>query len=147
MWSALFSLQEGKAEQPKIRREGKQIAHSSQNKLLLGGSKTAGANSTRHGSEGPEDRAGPGEPAPGRQGSSKQVVATCPHLTSADRLRPQMGASQLRHIWREILGEKEGSKQANNLRNLPSSPAEHLFCSRQPTYLCHVEKQLLGWVL
>ena len=83
MWSALFSLQEGKAEQPHIRREGKQIIHSSQNKLLLGGSKTAGANSTRHGSEGPKDRAGPGEPAPGRQGSSEQVVATCPHLTSA----------------------------------------------------------------
>lgn len=36
MQSALFSLQEGKAEQLHIRREGKQIAHSSQNKLLLG---------------------------------------------------------------------------------------------------------------
>lgn len=39
MQSALFSLQEGKAEQLHIRREGKQIAHSSQNKLLLGEAK------------------------------------------------------------------------------------------------------------
>lgn len=36
MQSALFSLQERKAEQLHIRREGKQIAHSSQNKLLPG---------------------------------------------------------------------------------------------------------------
>lgn len=34
MQSALFALQEGKAEQLHIRREGKQIAHSSPNKLL-----------------------------------------------------------------------------------------------------------------
>lgn len=39
MQSALFSLQEGKAEQLHIRREGKQIAHSSQNKLLPGEAK------------------------------------------------------------------------------------------------------------
>lgn len=34
--SSLFPLQEGKAEQLHIKREGKQIAHMDQNKLLLG---------------------------------------------------------------------------------------------------------------
>lgn len=131
MQSALFSLQEGEAEQPHIRRKGKQIAHSSQNKPLPRGRETAGANSARHRGEGPEDRAGPGTPAPGNQGSSEQVAATRPHLTPADLTYAHEGelASFVR-MWRGILGEKEGSKQAAELVNLSSSPAEHLCCDR-----------------
>lgn len=135
MQSALFSLQEGEAEQLHIRRKGKQIAHSSQSKPLPRGRETAGAHSARHRGEGPKDRAGPGTPAPGSQGSSEQVAATRPHLTPAHLSYAHEGelASFVR-MWRGILGEKEGrkqaSKQAAELMTLPSSPAEHLCYDR-----------------
>ena len=103
MQSALFSLQEGEAEQLHIRRKGKQIAHSSQSKPLPRGRETAGANSARHRGEGPKDRAGPG---------------TRPHLTPAHLSYAHEGelASFVR-MRRGILGEKEGRKHASKQLN------------------------------
>lgn len=57
----------------------------------------------------------PGMPAPGSQGSSEQVAATCPHLTPAHLTYTHEGelASFVR-MWRGILGEMKGSKQASS---------------------------------
>ena len=116
MQSALFSLQEGEAEQPHIRRKGKQIAHSSQNKLLPRGRETAGANSARHRGEGPKDRAGPGTPAlAARDPPSKWR----PHALISLLLTSPMPKKGSWPASSECGGEswvkrKEGSKQASS---------------------------------
>lgn len=96
MQSALFSLQEGKTEQLHIRREGKQIAHSSQNKLLLEEAKLLELIQPDTEVKAPKTGLGLGSlPLAGRHLLSKQWPHG-PHLTSADlSLHPQMGASQL----------------------------------------------------
>lgn len=115
MQSALFSPQEGKAEQLHIRREGKQIAHSSQNKLLLGGVKQL--ESIQSDMEVRAPKTGPGlgsQPLPGRDLLSKwwPLALLSPLLTSVCAHEWEPG-SQRCQMWREILGGKEERKEAN----------------------------------
>lgn len=111
MQSALSSLQERKTEQLHIRREGKQIAHSSQNKLLLGKAKLLESIQPDREVKAPKTGLGL-RSLP--LASSEQAVATGPHLTSADlSLHLEMGASQPALSDVEGKPEWKGKKETN----------------------------------
>lgn len=114
MQSALFSLQEGKAEQLHIRREGKQIAHSSQNKLLLGEAEQL--ESIQPDTEVRDPKTDPGlgsRPLAGRDLLSKwwPPALISPLLPSVFAHEGEPASSFV--IGGEILGGKEERKAAN----------------------------------
>lgn len=113
MQSALFTLQEGKAEQLHIRREGKQIAHSSPNKLLLGEAEQLESIQPHKEVRAPKTGVGRGSlPLAGRHLLSKwwPHALISPLLTSvsAHEWEP---ASQLCQVWREIWAERKQTSE------------------------------------